>query len=294
MRNRKDRGFPYPVISEERDDMSAKFTVDLISRKQDASNLNLSFSAAVDSMEIQELIRDRKASYILHAECSKNYFREARMFYDQQYEVSLPLASLSGRLNISFVIAACDAVSDYHPFAMHSDYGTRRFPIPAGGILALGPVFPIELREICTLQNMSSLISVRDRLEPTGTMYINFEKDKIVVLLNQPDFAQYVAIRKVAQLRFTLLNSIVTPALTEAIQYIRDCAQGEETDMESERDTKRWFRSVELMLRSANEPPEKTEKESLELAQLILKTQFISESLKELSAIVGGGEGNNE
>ncbi len=75
--NITNRLFAYPVLSDEKADYKESiFNVDFEQRMQGVNSLQLSFDIAMNCRELQEMILNGQAEYVIHLECTTTAYRE--------------------------------------------------------------------------------------------------------------------------------------------------------------------------------------------------------------------------
>ena len=72
----RNRLFPYPVLCMENDDyIGSTFDVQF-SQTEELKDIVLQFEVELDNDELLDLIRQGKADYLVHIECSNTSFRK--------------------------------------------------------------------------------------------------------------------------------------------------------------------------------------------------------------------------
>ena len=72
----RNRLFPYPVLCLENDDyIDCEFRV-LTNQIEELKDIVLQFKIELDNKDLLDLIRDGKAEYLIHVECSNTSFRK--------------------------------------------------------------------------------------------------------------------------------------------------------------------------------------------------------------------------
>ena len=104
----KPRSFPYPVLSRFSDDVSPnEFDVELKVTPSPAV-YRLEFNIKLEHKELADLIASGSASIVVHVECQTNFYREAFSFQQLSETIQVPVGELTGRVEVTFLIAAND------------------------------------------------------------------------------------------------------------------------------------------------------------------------------------------
>ena len=104
--NITNRLFAYPVLSDEKADYKESiFNVDFEQRMQGVNSLQLNFDIAMNCRELQEMILNGQAEYVIHLECTTTAYREVLRSVSKHIEHVIPISRVNGTLDAAaFVI----------------------------------------------------------------------------------------------------------------------------------------------------------------------------------------------
>ena len=104
--NITNRLFTYPILSDEKDDyMESIFSVDYEQTMQGVNSLKLTFDIAMNCPELERLILNGQAEYVIHLECSTTAYREVLGSVSKHIEHIIPIGRINGTFDaVAFVI----------------------------------------------------------------------------------------------------------------------------------------------------------------------------------------------
>lgn len=261
----KDRAFPHPVLSPFRDDvMPNKFTATLAVHAE-PEFYKLKPSLSMEHSALMAMVAEGHAAYSVHIECRNNFYRQVFQSAEPNFEISIPATELSGTVEVSFFVTASIEVAGYSLAGTHSDYGSERFSIRAGDVLAMCKSVTFEAeKEYDSLKKISSIIQIdSDEKVPQGKMEVFLDADKITVFLSKLDFANYGELKVSESVRATLIQCVSLPPLIEAISYLKTWSGPPDSQF-------RWMRRLRERLSKVAPAWEQSQATSLDLAQAIL------------------------
>ena len=162
-----------------------------------------------------------------------------------------------------FAVATQD-ISSYAVEKSHSDYNNSAFDIRKGDILAVGEgkTFTIESR-FDALSRIGSIMLIEASPDDGDMpMRIDFNAEKIRVILSKADFAAYKMLRHNEALSGILTTTIVLPVLLETLYYI------DSVEDDDELDSLKWYRALRRRLEALELD---NESEKLTKAQKLLE-----------------------
>lgn len=253
------KSYPRPVLGNE-DDLGGFFKVEFrYELGKEEVILNPTF--ALRNPAIEELLKREKASFITEVECRSTFFRESFSSRKRIERFIIPVKKLRERVTVGFYICADHEISSYNPSDPHPDYGKAKFEVGPGDVLAIGGYcsFIAEKNFDPLRPPVSSFMSIREGGHHEGPMQIDYENEKITIILSKDDWRNYLEVRNQKSIESILHSSIVFPALIDAIHQIQGAGRDYE-DMN-------WFGRLETILDSKG----LREKEPFEVAQKILE-----------------------
>jgi hypothetical protein len=253
------RSYPHPVVGNRDDVPGAGFQATL-EMTTDKEMIYIDAVVKSSSKTINDLIKKKDASVVMHVECSNTLYRRAFEFHDGSYRAQIPVDSLNDAVEVNVFVRAARALSGYRVDAAHPDYGNATFDIEKSDILAVaeGQIFYLDA-PFDALSPIGSIMEIHEAHEEGDRpMQVEFGVQKIVILLSKKDFADYKLLKSMEAMSVALTTTIVLPVLIEAIHI----AQAEsDDDLRWVRALKRRVKAMELNL----------DDEPIEVAQKILE-----------------------
>lgn len=255
-----NKSYPHPVLGHEDDVMAGGFEVEFkCELTKDYAILKPVFR--LDNSVIESLIKSGKASYVVEVECGSTFYRSSFSTSKPLEIIEIPSQRLRERVRVDFFVCANTDIKDYRPSGCHSDYGDATFEVGAGDVLAEGGEGSfIAEKEFDPLRPpISSFMSIKEGTLHEGPMEVNYDEEKITVVLSKSDWRRYVAVSRQKMAVGVLHASIVLPVLVDAIYKV----QSEQDDLKD----RNWFGRLDAIL------TEKVlkDKEPFEAAQKILE-----------------------
>ncbi len=225
---------------------------------RDAVTLSPSFS--LKNGGIEELLKKEKASFTIEVECRSTFFRRSFSTRKLDDKMTIPSKMLRERVTVTFSICADQNIKGYRPTEPHSDYEGETFNIEAGEILAVGgqASFIAEKAFDPLRPPVSSFMSIMEGTQHEGPMQIDYETEKITIVLSKVDWRNYLEVRGQKPVQGILHSAIVFPALVDAIHKIQTS--------NSEYENANWYGRLTAIL----EAKRLDDKDPFEAAQKIL------------------------
>jgi len=252
------KSYPHPVLGNG-DDLGGFFRVEFpYELGRDEVVLNPTF--ALKNSGIEDLIKKGKASFIAEVECRSTFFRKSFSTRNETEKFSIPSKALRERVTVGFYVCADQNIKEYRPAEPHADYEGAVFDIDAGDILAVGgsSSFIAEKSFDPLRPPVSSFMSIMEGSHQVGTMQIDYDADKITIILSKADWKNYLEVRRQKPAQGILHGTIVFPALVDAIYKIQNSSGSYEGS--------NWYGRLEAIL----EARKLQDKDPFEAAQKIL------------------------
>ncbi len=234
------RSYPHPVVGNLDDVPGAAFQA-TVEMSTDKDNIYLNVNVQNSSATIRHLVETSKAAYALHVECTNTLFRRAFEFREASKLIPIRGDQLNDAVEVNVFAVATQDASGYVVDKAHPDYEGAAFDVKKGDILAVGEgrVFPVE-SSFDVLGRIGSIMQIDGATEDGDLpMRIDFNGEKIRLILSKEDFKEYKLMRQDESLSIVLTTAIVVPALLETLHYIGSEERGE--DAEALEDL-RWYR----------------------------------------------------
>ena len=272
------KSYPHPVLGNG-DDLGGFFKVEFrYELGKEAVTLHPIFS--LKNASIEELLKKGKASFVAEVECRNTFFRQSFSSRNQAERFSIPARALRERVTVGFYICADQDMHGYRPSEPHPDYEGATFDVEAGDILAVGGYcsFIAEKNFDPLRPPVSSFMSIIEGSQHEGPMLIDYDTDKITVVLSKSDWKNYMEIRNQKPVEGILHSSVVFPVLVDAIHQLQSG--------NSEYDERNWYARIEAILDEKG----LRDKEPFDAAQKILDNPS-SRSFKGIEALLGTTNG---
>lgn len=282
--------YPYPVLWDKNDDYKkpSKFSVE-VEPKEDFKNIKLKINFLLKDKEIEKLIKENKAEYVVHIEGSSTYFREIISTKETEINYVLKDRDILGRLQVNFFILARQDIKNYKNDNFNEDYSSETFNLKKGNIIAIadGYRFDIEKNDN-ELGKISSIFSIckKETVEQTG-MTIDMGYEKIRIGLNITDYVNYSQLSQNPNKVESVNSVIIFPALIYIFEQLKK--DFNETDYTEYK----WFRALENIFKKNGEDLNKglLENEiSIDLAQRVLNYPIE----RAFNSLINEDEGDDE
>ena len=265
------RLFTYPVLADGRDDYkTCKFTADVASSFDAANNLRLEVSCQTNCAEINRLIANGDAEYLLHVECPSTIYRGVTARSAKNFSCTIPLACVRKELDITAFVVLRRDVKNFFCDDWNEDFSGLTFSLSKGSPLAYRRFQPLILPDDADIfKNVGSIFSVYKR-PPDAEKFFkpNLEDDKIKIGLNEDDYAVYRRHCDNPTMQPILNAMIILPTLVYVFEELK------QPNAIDNHGSKPWFLSIKAAYRRLNidltEYLLREEKTSLELAQEIM------------------------
>lgn len=240
--------YPYPVLSEMGDDyVDSFFRLEDIKAEKGIREIILKIKLSLSNTEIQKLIDENKAEYVIHIECSVTCYRTIIRSDDTDIQKKIMEHRLNGKVSICAFIVAKTEISNYSNSKFNEDYGNITFDIHKGNILAIGGQANIEIiKEIEEMGKIPSVFTIcRCAEDSDESMKIDIDGEKISITLNNESFQNYKILVNMPMMLPVFHSMIIVPALIYTLDTLK--SEGIE-DFEEQR----WFKSINKALKQHN------------------------------------------
>lgn len=251
------KSYPQPVLGNG-DDLGGSFKVELpYELGRETVVLNPTF--AIKNAAIEDLIKKGKASFVAEIECRSTFYRKSFSTRNLNERFSIPASSLRERVTVGFFVCADQEIKGYRPSEPHPDYEGVPFDVEPGDVLAVGGYSSfIALKSFDPLRPpVSSFMSITEGFQHEGPMQVDYEAEKITVILSKADWKSYLEVYGQKAVHGILHSSIVFPVLVDAIHKMRSTTEYENMN---------WHGRLDAILEANG----LQEKDPVEAAQKIL------------------------
>ena len=216
--------YPYPVLWNKNDDykMPSEFSAE-IKAEENFKNTKLKIKFFLKDKEIEKLIRENKAEYVVHIEGTRTYFRDFISTRETEITHDLKDRDILGKLEINFFILAKQDIRGYRNDNFNEDYSSEAFNLKKGNIIAIadGYRFDIEKNDD-ELGKISSIFSIckKETVEQTG-MTVDMSYEKIRIGLNITDYVNYSQLSQNPNKVDSVNSIIIFPALIYIFEQLK-------------------------------------------------------------------------
>lgn len=241
--NISKRLYTYPVLSDETRDYENKaFNVKMHYEMESVDTIEFDFEFELSSSSLQEMINNKSAEFMIHAECSETSYRHAFRTFAKRTSFAIPLKEVNGTIDfVAFIVAKKD-ISKFSSQEWCEDFDDMTFNIEKGSILAYQNLEDINVtKDYEDFTDSSSIISISklfgDHPMPSE---VDLDGKRIKILLYEDDYNEYFKKKEHNPELLPILNTmIIFPALVHTFNELRD------EDKINDYSNKNWFISLE-------------------------------------------------
>jgi hypothetical protein len=279
--NITNRLFAYPVLSEEKNDYKQSIFKVNYAQKYGVNDLQLSFDIEMNCRELQDLILNGQAEYVVHLECTTTAYREVLHSVSSRIDHKISFGRVNGTLEaVAFVILK-KPITSFLCRDWVEDFDGMTFDLSQGSILAYQNLESLDITKAYEeFANAESIFSVYKRMtDEDKPAEINLESSKIKIGLGKQEFDVFSTYSTYPELQSLLHAILILPALVYVFEELKQ-EEGEEIYKGKE-----WFMALEKAYekRGINFMDEvlSDEKNSYQLAQEVMEFP-ISKAIKQI------------
>lgn len=235
----KNKHFPYPILCSYNDDyIKSSFTYNLEQIKS-FKEIVLEYNIENSNSELNNMLAIGATEYVFHIECGVTSYRKIIKSKEVKGEIKIPLIQVDNVINLNLFIIAKEDITNYTNSDFNPDYEGISFYINKGNIIAIAnPVIINVEKQDEDLGNVESIFSISRRAaDDEAEIKINLNTDKIKLLLNAEDYANYNNILNIPGYIPVLHSTLIFPAL---IYIFEDLKKGGFEDYSNTL----WFKSM--------------------------------------------------
>ena len=240
--NITNRLFTYPVLSDEKDDYKeSRFDVCYEQSMQGVNSLLLSFDIEMNCHELNELILNGQAEYVIHLECTTTAYREVLHSVSKHIEHVIPISRVNGSLDAVAFIILKKSVTKFFCRDWVDDFYGMIFDLVQGSILAYQNLTSLDItKDYEEFTNAGSIFSIYKRVtDEDRPAEIMLESSKIRIGLSSHDYDVYALYSSKIELQPIFHSMLIFPALVYVFEELKQ-DDGEETYHNKE-----WFLALE-------------------------------------------------
>lgn len=224
----KNRLFPYPVLCVENDDYeNCSFDVNT-KVKEDINDIVLDFDIRLENNEeLQWLIRDGYAQFVIHIECSSTAFRTMVTSVGNKKSVRIPKARVNNVISLLGMIVAEKDIVGFKSKLLNEDYD-EEINFSRGAILAyrnLPKVYVTKNYEELAGDNSFFTVIKRTDIEEAESLPVVYDitDAKIKILVSEKTYDEYIKYHANPTMQPLLNTLLVMPAIAHMVDELRNC-----------------------------------------------------------------------
>ena len=240
--NITNRKFVYPVLSDDKDDyIASRFNVKFENSMDSVNSLKLTFEISMTCPELEKMIINGQAEYVIHLECSTTAYREILRSISKHIEHVIPIGRLNGSLDIVAFVILNKKVSSFSCSDWVTDYSGISFSLSQGSILAYQNLPGLDItKDYEVFTNADSIFSVYKRItDMDKPAEINLESAKIRIGLGTKDYDVYSIYSSKTELQSLFHSMLILPVLVFVFEELKQ-DNGQEVYHNKE-----WFIALE-------------------------------------------------
>lgn len=286
-----DKYFPYPVIKEDVEDFNTTtYKINIFYEESDGNDLILKFEFVLDNEEIKELIKEKKAKFIVHVEESVTMFREVFEFSETSGKINIPEDKVRHKIELSSFIVAKTELPNFKSNDLNMIYNNIEINYNKFNIIGISQSNEILIqKESDEIKDVSSIFQIV-KSEEERILKIRLANERIYIEMPNKDYERYnILTHRYRNINknnshLILLSLVIIPSFVEALSTIK-------TDYKAYQDAI-WYNSLLKAFDKKNVDIEKmfetNDFNSYELTQIIFEN-VINDSIKILDEV-----GNND
>lgn len=217
---KQNKLFPHPVLTTVANDYPGHtFSADLASISVSNLSLNIVASFSCTAPNLLALIRNKRAAYAVHFECSRPKYRKLFTSFDPNFSLSIPIEDVAGRVEYCTFIVAMQEIPDLPLIGAHSDYQDMSFSLFTGDILAIGVQAYFDvLLDYNPLRSLDSVFTITKDEDPSAPqLSILPDSDRLAVVLRSADYQLFTKLKSCEAAKPLLASLILFPALLQVL-----------------------------------------------------------------------------
>ncbi len=284
-----NRLFTYPVLSDDKTDyLSSSFSVDFNQKMEGVSNLQLSFDISMTNADIERLILNGQAEYVIHLECSTTAYRYVVHSFQKHIEHTISIGRINGSLEIMAFVILKKKIYGFQSADWDEDYRDESFDLPAGSILAYKNVAELDItKNLNDFSTKNSIFTVyRKIVEGDVAFEVSLEANKIRIGLSTKDYDIYSNYSSFPELQQLFNAMVILPTMVYIFEELK---QDDAIDLYQ---GKAWFKALEKSYQDRGKlliEEIESEKTSILLAQEAMELP-ISQAFRQIPLLVNASE----
>jgi hypothetical protein len=235
----KERHFPYPVLADFSDDFVDSSYETHVTYDITPTHFILFIKHALNNEELFDMVKRGEAVFTTHIECAKTQTRLIEASAEVEQKILINASLIEKSIEVATFLIANVQLKGYSNKKFDEDYYGYDFNINKGDILAIGSDYIINLEKEKE-NNSESIIQIEKVRDNEPPMDLFFDSEKIVVHLSSDLYSEYFSLSENDNLLPVLHALIGIPALTAALQIIKNEIEEDDTLKEGNSNY-RWY-----------------------------------------------------
>lgn len=259
------KSFGYPVLRPgSRDYASGAFQPTIIpqdvAKGEDTVNIRCRFAVSVE--EIESLIQEERAAFVLIIDCRDTFYRELFETHDKSADFSCSADNLKGSILLETYIIAKKDISDFYCPKIDNFFGSGPHGFSEGMVLAQGIPIEKNIHAEKLRDNRSLLTFSSDKELKLGEWWFDIFSEFPSVYVS-PEQLKWINSSPVA-FNPVIENTFLVPIVSEMISAMRDDELSEQVALYP------WFKIIEEGLTRAGHTLNNFPDNDIRLAQAFL------------------------
>lgn len=278
--------FPYPVIKEDTEDYNKTTYKTEVLYKEDNDDIILNINFLLDNIEINNLINEKKAEFVLHLEESLTMYREAFIFNESQVTVRVSKDRVRHKVELSSFIVSKDNLKNFKSDDLNIIYSDISINYSKFNIIGVGQSSEIIIeKEADEIKDVASIFQIV-KSDEKKLIKIRLANERIYIDMPSEDYERYNQLTHRYRYlgknnnHLILLSLVIIPSFVEALTIIKSDYKEYEDNL--------WYKPLVKAFSNKNVNIEEKFLESdfsaYELTQVIFDS-VLNESIKRLDEV---------
>lgn len=220
----KNRLFPYPVLCMENDDyVNCRFNI-RIKQTEELKDIVLQFNVDLDNKELLQLVREGRAEYLVHMECSNTSFRKVVRNAGNSFTYRIPKGKVNKEVYLVAMIVAKQTITNFYSSNFNEDYD-EPVEFAKGAILAYRNLPRIivlkNYEELASDDSFFTIVCKNSGQDIDEPVTFDLNGNKIKIFVDDSIYNEYVKFHTNPVMKPIMISMLVMPALAYVIEEIR-------------------------------------------------------------------------
>ena len=265
------RAFPYPVLRPENNDyVDGDFQTEATFKITGNRGLCVEVAWNLSVPEIQQLIDDYKASFVLVISCRASFLRYIKATKESNFSISFESGELKGDVRVFSFIATKQQIEGFRCEWINKEWGETPFSFELGALLAIDKPQEVYLDTELTKKITSVFHLVQDNNMEKYKWKVDLEDDFVKIRVS-PFMKEKIDIaRNTKENQALLLNSLYFAAVMQCVTALKN----EDNETYSSR---RWAKIMQSQIDALS---------SLDRAESVITQDLLYSPLEKLETYV--------